>query len=362
MTTADSRMSRVGFVLAATASIVAEGLFVWPLHVVVAAGQNAILAVGITGGWTVAIALAHPAALPSVPRLRHAFRVLDILGWMVLGTVDTVMIVSLMAMLKTFYFFETPLWALLLPFCAVVGWAAAKPRATVNRLATFWVPILFVGSLIVALMAMSHIHYPRTLLPNQAVDGKAVVQATAVMAYMVAPVGLTLRGLATSVQTPPTTAVRLWGPLLAWSFLLALYLLVVGTLGPNALIHLRWPIVFMLDQITLDSAFFISRVGIAVIFGWTLGIALGLIIHVDLIGESAQTQWTHPATRGVVAGSVTCLWFFAALFTTTPATASRLLLSWLDPAAIGYLGIEAALLFIVAIIRRTHTSKAKESD
>lgn len=351
MTAADPRMSRVGLVLTMTASIVAEGLFVWPLHVVVAAGQNAILAVSIVGGWVVAISLAHPATLPSTPGWRNVFRILDVLGGLVVGAVDTVMIVSLIAMLKTFYFFETPRWALLMPFCALVGWAAAKPRATTHRLATFWVPILFGGSLLVVLMGLGNIHYPRALLPNQAVQGAAVVQATAVMAYVVAPVGWTLRGLNSAAQAPPTPSVRLWGPLLAWSFLVALYLLVVGTLGPNALIHLRWPIVFMLDQVTLDSAFFVSRVGIAVIFGWTMGIAIGLLIHVDILGEGAQRHWDYPATRGVVAGSAAGLWFIAALLIATPATASYFLLSWLDPAALGYLGIETALLLFLAIKR-----------
>lgn len=347
-------MGRASFVWTVTASIVAEALFVWPLHVVLAAGQNAILAVGLIGGWAVAIALAHPATRPSSAGLRQALRVLDVLGWLLLGAVDTVMLVSLMAMLKTFYFFETPLWALLLPFCALVGWAAAKPRGTAQRLATLWVPLLFAGSLLVVLLAMGNVHYPRTLLPNQTVHGGAVMQATAVMAYVVAPIGVTLRGLGSTVQTPPTAAVRLGGPLLAWSFLTTLYLLVMGTLGPSALIHLRWPIVFMLDQVTVDSAFFISRVGIAVIFGWTLGIALGLLIHIDLMGEGVRHRWPSSATRPVVAGSVTLAWFVAALLIRTPATASTLLLSELDPIALGYLGIEALLLMIVVLSRRTH--------
>ncbi len=349
MTAVDTKMSVVGYVSTVTASIVADALFVWPLHVVVAAGQNAILAVLCIGGWAMTIAGLHTVHRPQPQWVRQVWTIVDVMGWILLWSIDAVMVVSLLSMLKTFYFFETPEWALLLPFCAVVGWGASKPRDTVHSLATFWVPLLFIGSILIVAVAMGNIQYPRALIPNQVVSVRPVFRAIQVMAYVVTPIGVTLRGIASEVQAAPTGLVRVLGPLLAWLFLVLLYLLVVGTLGPSALVHLRWPVVFMLDQVTLDSAFFVSRVGIAVIFGWTMGLALGFMIHVDVMAGGLARLWPNPSARWLVAGGASIGWYWAALGIAAPAMASHVLLVSLDPLAVGYLLTEGALLLTTRV-------------
>jgi len=134
-----------------------------------------------------------------------------------------------------------------------------------------------------------------------------------------------------------------WGPCSCRRrFLGALYVLTVGALGPVALTHVRWPVVFVLDHVTLDSAFFLSRIGIVVVFSWTLGVMLGLIVHLRLVWTLVPVR---PGTRLGGSGILLAGWALVALrLFPSPLASTRVLLRWLDPGAVWYLLVEMIIV------------------
>ena len=102
----ETPLNSMAIIWIAFASIVTDGLFVWPLHIVMAAGQNADITLMLTGLWGIAVALLNPARENQPALWQMIFRGLNILGVLGVVILDAVMVSELSGMLQTFYYFK----------------------------------------------------------------------------------------------------------------------------------------------------------------------------------------------------------------------------------------------------------------
>lgn len=137
--------------------------------------------------------------------------------------------------------------------------------------------------------------------------------------------------------------------------LLAIYGLVTLMLGPNAIPQLRWPLVYSLETITLDSTFFISRLGLAIIFLWTAVVVLAFAVHlrlaVHLIPLSGRRSpfW--------LSGTLGLLYGIGLIVFPTPSASTAWILRVVDPIALGYLVLDHAILLAMSAIVSGHRKR-----
>ncbi len=342
-------LNSLAFVWIVAASIISDGLFIWPLHIVLVAGQNAELAILFADLWAMALALLIPSTPPRGPFWRWLFTGFDIAALTAILAMDAIMLVELFGMMQTFYYFNTPRWALLVPYVAVIGMASVRRNNVPWRVVALWVPLLFLAAGVIIGLAFTTVHNGRVLLPNSDITLFPILRAVTVLGYLGVPVGVTMRLVRGELAEPPKRLLRMAAIGLTVLFLTVLYVLTMGALGPDAIIHTRWPVVFAFDHVTLDSTFFLSRVGILVVFSWTTGIALGLIVHLRMASLLMARRW--PKTSGLLPVAVIIGWMVMGLGISSPQTASSILLRWLDPPADGYCAAEMALLLGYGIVR-----------
>lgn len=119
-----------------------------------------------------------------------------------------------------------------------------------------------------------------------------------ILAYIGLPVGVTWRRVMPRMASPPSPALRVVAMIVPWLFLRGLYVMTMGSLGPEVVTMVRWPVIFALDHVTVDNkAFFLSRIGLIVVFSWTLGVALGLMVHIHLLENVLHRpiiRWVAP--------------------------------------------------------------------
>lgn len=334
MTGRPDRPTRGELLSASVASVLSPALFVWPLHLTLVAGSNALLVLALAGCWAAVVAW---WSLPVGQSAKAGgFVVLDGVAFVLILGIDMAAVSLLGTMLQVFFFFDTPRWALLVPLMALIGWWASRPLAASSRLVMLWTPVLLAGSLLVGVLGLSHMAYPAALWPSNLIRLPEVTGGLGVLAYMGVPLGVTLRRLGSRVPGARPVdglgAVALLGVILG-----SLYALTVATLGPAALVRLRWPVVFTLEQITLDSAFFISRVGIAVIFGWTLAFMLGGLVHLAVI-----SRVTEPPAWAAAIGAAGIL--VGAILLSRPTVTAHWLIGLWDPLCALYLAAELVML------------------
>ncbi|NMP24095.1 hypothetical protein [Sulfobacillus harzensis] len=140
------KLNSVALMWIAFASVVSDGLFVWPLHIVIAAGQNAGIAVLVGALWVLAVAALsnlQPSDAGFWPTVFKGLNAVGLLGVLIL---DGVMLVELFGMLQTFFYFDTPRWALEVPLILAVAVATQRRGAIPWRVVTLWVPILAAGA------------------------------------------------------------------------------------------------------------------------------------------------------------------------------------------------------------------------
>lgn len=342
MTMTDSKMPPVLLVWAVVASVVAGGLFVWPLHVVIVAGQDSgVVLVGF-GLWLAAVALLHPGPEWFDGGWTTWNTALQVTACVGLMGMDGVILAELGGMLQTFYYFETPRWALILVIIGVVGWGARGRGATLWRTVFFWIPILLGITFLTLLIALTNFHYGRVVLPNHVIVISAQLRGFLVLAYVGVPFGATLRSVRHVLGAPSSWGWRLVAIIVPWTLLAALYIMTMGSIGDQALVHLRWPVVFTLDHVTLDSTFFLSRIGLVVVFGWTMGVALGLMVHLRLLIEVAHD--TVPRITPYLPWGVGMFWAVSTMLFPSPDVATQFLLTIVNPCSGLYLLVEMGFL------------------
>lgn len=334
----------------AFAGIVTDGLFVWPLHTVLAAGQNAEFSLLAAAAWGMLVAVLNPVREPQAGIWRWIFRALNTVGAFGLMILDAIMVTELSGMLQSFYYFDTPRWALSTPLIVIVVSAALRRGNVPWRIVGLWVPVLASGAAIILGISFSTVHHLRPLLPNQAVNVMGIIHATGVIAFIGLAVGMTLRMVTVLAAEPPRWTWRLAAIEVPIVFFMFLYVIAMGALGPEALVQVRWPLVFVLDHVTLDSTFFLSRIGILVILTWTVGIGLGLIVHLRLTQWVAKDYWPKASRWAPVA--VGGWWWAVGMLISSPHSATQIVLYWINPAVAAYLGVEFVVLVASRIFMR----------
>lgn len=342
-------LNRLALIWILAATSVIDGLFVWPLHVVIAAGQNADIA--LVGAllwalvWTLVISN-HPSQHAVAQWWTSA---LDIAVVLVLWAVDADMINQLASMLQTFFYFDTPRWALVVPLVVVVMFTFVRNTNTVWHIIVLWVPILLGVSLFIFGLALVNMHHPRAVLPNQVISLRSIAGAVGILAYIGLPVGVTLRRVTPRMASPPSPTLRVLAIVVPWLFLCGLYVITVGALGPEAVTAVRWPVAFTLDHVTLDSTFFLSRIGLVVVFSWTLGVGLGLIVHVRLLENVLHwpiIKWAAPMA-----------WIIASLSLGSPQSSTAILLNVITPIA----QLLVIIDLVSSIVLRVFFRRARET-
>ncbi len=338
----ETPLNSIAIVWIAFASVVTDGLFVWPLHIVLAAGQNAVLALMLTALWAMAVALLTPARESQQGLWALIFRVLNAAGVLGVVILDGAMVAELVGMLQTFYYFETPRWVLSTPLLAAAASAAMRRGNVAWRVISLWVPALAAAAIVILGIAFTTVNHLRPLGPNQIIQVMRVIRATGIVAFVGVSVGVSLRLGSSLAAEPPRWTWRLAAVEAPVLFFILLYVVAMGALGPEALTKVRWPLVFVLDHVTLDSTFFLSRIGIVVILTWTVGMGMGFIAHLRMSQWVVGYQW--PRTARWTPILVTGGWWLAVIVISSPHTATDIILDWIDPAAPWYLGLEFLIL------------------
>ena len=333
-----------------SASILPGSFFFWPLHVVQAAGQNANLVLLLALVWGVLVAILS-GPMPRTQWMNRVITGCDLASLMAVMAVDVVLMNQLSSMLQTFFYFDTPRAALLVPLLGVVGLGVLRSPETVWRLAALWMPVLFLPSTVIGSLALVNVHHIRQLLPNSVIALHPLVRGMAMLAYLAIPLGMTLRRVLPRMAKHPGVRARTVAVLGPWLFLAIFYLVVVGSLGPQAMTQLRWPVVFALDHVTLDSTFFLSRIGMVVVFSWTVGVAIGLMVHLRLLLTVPPCSSLLPQRHWLILG-ILVFWGGLALAIPSPDQSSRLLLHWFNPAIGVYLIVELLGMLSLAYYTR----------
>lgn len=341
-----------------SASLIIGGLFEWPLHIVLAAGQNAGIA--YLGGlcWAFLVAALIRTEAPTGRFWTGILGVVNALALMGVIAVDATMLVQLLGMMQTFFYWQTPRWALTIPLVMLSVMAASARGDTRWRVITLWTPLLFMVSLpVIGMAGLVSIRHGRVLLPNTVLTISPLIQGVGAIAYLGFPLGVTFRVLRTQMAEPPSLTWRLAAVSLPSIFLALLLVLALGALGTVALIHVRWPVIFTLNHITIHGAFFLSRIGIIVIFTWTLGIGLGLIAHLALASQVVASRW-QPLSS-VVPYIIGAGWLAISFLIPSPEAATVILNSWIEPVAETYVIVELLLTIIVRLFSKP---KAPQGD
>lgn len=344
-------------VWATTASALSGELFVWPLHLVMAAGQNSVLVLIWVVLWMVTITLISPSPtkLDGTWSTVHAW--LQGVACVVLIAMDGIMLVELSGMLQTFYYFNTPRWALIFPIIVIAGWGARGISATLWRTISLWIPVLLSITFLILMISLTNVHFGQILLPNHVIILSNQLQGIFVVAYLGLPIGVTIRSLHPILAKPAPKPHRIWAAIAPWMVLSALYVVTMGSIGDQALTRLSWPVVFTLDHVTLDSSFFLSRIGLLVVFGWTVGVALGIMVHIRLLVIFSNTA--APRISHYLPLSIGILWMIETFILKSPDSAAYLLTHMFDPVSSVYLLGEMGFLLTWQLFRKHRNNFSK---
>ena len=350
MTGVDSRPTRAAYVLVVSASLLSQALFCWPLQIAIRAGQNAILVIPFAVGWSVMIAAASTRVMNVNlgARAQVLLRALDLAALSLLIVTDGFVVSMFCSMLRAVFYVETPRPALLLPLVGVATWAAWQGKWAAARVTSLWMPLLFIAAGIGIGLGLTNVGFGRAVIPNRTVLLLPIFQAVGVLAYAAVPLGVTIRQWIPEVQGRIRGRRSTLAVLMPWTLLTTLYAMSVTTLGADALVRVRWPLVFTLEQVTVDSAFFISRIGIGIIFGWTAATIVGGMIHLTTVGGWVSGGARRPSPGwGIVPAAVIIAGI--ALVVSSPTEATRWLIGFWDRFCAAYLIAEALVLFGVLV-------------
>ena len=339
-------------------SVMAASLFVWPLHIVMAAGEDATISMVIAGAFgTLFILLQVIAWDPneSAPLMEWFLTATGVILTLV---VDALVVVLFIDMLKEFFFPETPRVALMAPLLLLVGWWATASWKRIARRAQLWVPLMLVGSLIPIFLSFLNWAHPVALEPHSWTAFVPEMQGAAILTYVVVPLGATVRVAGRRLAGSTGTRVRAGvGAIFGlWLWLALVFVTTVGSLGTDALVHLSWPLVYVLEETTLDSSFVVSRPGVITIFGWSAFIVIALVIHLRLAvtwAEDLDTGWKSIGLVAIGVGEA-AYWAGVALLDTAHQ-ATTVLISEVDPLAAGLIildSVVAAGILLLGVFKR----------
>lgn len=357
-------LGRLEYLTILTGTLIGGSLFVWPLHLVMDAGRESSIAVFMAGVLGTGFIVLQVGAWSPDQDASILEWTLSVAGIILTLAIDAVVSYLFVDMLKEFFFARTPRLALMAPLLALTSWWATASWKRVARRAQLWLPLVFFASVIPVLVSLQNWAHPLALEPRNWTAFGPEVRGALVLTYEAVPIGATARvvGRRLAASARDRLVVALLASATFWFWLFLLYTITVGSLGTDALVHLGWPLVYTLEETTLDSTFVLSRLGVLVIFGWTALVTMSLVIHLRVaatLAEDLRTGWTSINLAAIGLGMA--LFLTALVVFDTGFWATRMLLAYLNPLAEGFIVVDVLAALTVWGLRRVRENSRRKA-
>jgi hypothetical protein len=332
------------FWLVAT-SVVVGGVYIWPQYVVLAAQQNAlwtivgsvVVAYGITWVRVAWIGLTQGTSYVDV--LQRTWGTWGM--WIVFAVnigigvpLDIALLALYGQLMHTIFYPATPGFVIDMVVVAAGVWIARKPLNGVARNVQFWFPGLVALVVAVSFLGFYNVHHRDALVPSNVVQIRPILHGIGVTWYLFVQSELVIF-LAAHVRNTTTRQIHKLarGAILFHGFWLMLfYVIVVGTLGPEATEVLRWPIVYVFSSIVIRSVF-VSGVGTVILLTWTIAFILFLAVHAFCWSWNLQIMLGSGATsRTIILVALGVAMIIASTLIPSPVWASSVVVNFVNPA------------------------------
>lgn len=304
-------------------SVVAGGVYLWPQFLVQQDGPNSLeamftttaIALLITAGYvSLALAVQQPTFAQHVGQLvpgAGIALVFGITGILCLG-IDGLVLDLFGQMMRTFFYPRTPTALLDGTILAVVASLAGRSLVAVGRTMQFWAPIIL-GLLVLILAAL--MGYAQNWLAARPSGNWALypwLHASAGTWYLYAN---------RSVVATLTPHVRWRRPRDAYCWalgaitvqataLLALYVVIVGTLNLPAVAEMAFPLVYVVNLVTIHG-FFLKGLGALAVIVWATSLVAYLTVHAFCFSWNVVSLFPRPSRflRPITVGAVIMGWW-----------------------------------------------------
>ncbi|AUW92833.1 MAG: GerAB/ArcD/ProY family transporter [Sulfobacillus thermotolerans] len=351
-------------------SIVTGAVYIWPQALMTAAQSQSdwavvgsiCLALGMTGLGLIWIQLTPPGIL--VDRLGYAWGplrwILLLIHAVLCLVLDTAVLTLFTQMLAASFYPATPLWIMKGLIIAEAAWFASRSLSNFARNVQFWFPVFAFTFFILAGMGLGHVEAWWAFLPHALKDtgpvGQGIVatwflwkqnEVTATLSHFIRPQNIVMIRRVTLGAIAFQTLV-----------VILVYLITVGTLGPQAVILLRWPLVYVLSNLNV-STFYLSRPGLIILLLWTGSMVFYLASNLFCMGINfsrlitGSYKSTMPTTL-----IIAIIMMVGSCFIDTPTQSTHLVVDFFDPIDLGYsfvvISLSILLTLIVTSWRRHH--------
>lgn len=367
-------ISRSEFFFVTSISIVAGGVYIWPQAVIADAGLDApwsimlLISIELIIVW---LQTAWPGGIHGETALS---RMRPLWGWvrwpifaMTLGVyfaLDATLFALFSQMLHMEFYPLTPRWVFGLSALGLAGWLGGKSLAQVARNAQWWLPLVVSSFFILATMSLGNFHQGTAVRPSAIIAIGPVVKALISTGYLWIQSDVIVT-FGAHVRETSWRQIRVWA-LAAVAFqgtvLITIYVLVVGTLGPNMAKTLEWPMIYIFTNLTVQTLF-ISKPGLLIVIAWVIALVMYEMVHLLTLSLNIQDGFSLSARgRNVTVWAMVILLAAIASRLTTPLMATHLLLHWVDPTILVLTGITSILSPLLVRWRLGHRNKRTASS
>ncbi len=328
-------------------SVVVGGVYIWPQYVVMAARQNALWSLlgsilvayaltwvrtgwaGLTQGTSYAEVLQNTWGLTGMWLLFVVNLIIGVL-------LDIALLALYGQLMHTVFYPATPRLIVDVVVVASAAWIATKPLNGVARNVQIWFPFLGLLVLLVSFLGLPNIHHWDALTPSNTVQIFPILRGVGVTWYLFVQ-GEVMIYLAAQVRNTTMRQIRkLAGRAILFqgSWLVLFYVIVVGTIGPEATQALRWPIVYVFSSIIVRSLF-LSGVGTFILLTWTVSLILYLAVHSFCWSWNLEIMLdTGGTTRSIIVVALALAVVIGSTWISSPVEASGVVVTFVNPADI----------------------------
>ncbi len=350
-------------------SIVTGGIFIWPQAVLSTAGNNALwaiigsimLALAITSALFIWMELTSSGIF--VERLQQTWGFL-VWPWMLIYTllrmaIDTALITLFAYMLTTIFYPFTPLWVLKLVILLEAGWFGGRQLTILSRNIQFWFPVLALTFFFLAALTIPNAETLWALWPSTHVILTPLMQAIIGTWFLWTQndVFVTISHFVRPQKARLIRKLAMSAIIFQTIVILIIYLIAVGTIGPEAVMSLRWPLVYVLSNLS-SHTFYLSRPGLIILLTWTGGVVFYSAAHFFCLSINLSqlvTKSFHWAPQ--ISWATAAIEFLASFLLPTPSRASHFVLSVFDPVDLSF----TSLMFILSILIRLFVVRRRRS-
>ena len=370
-------IGRLQFFFFLTMSMVVGGVFLWPQAVLSKAANNSLwaicgsimLALIITFALFVWMSLTDPGIFAD--RLKQTWGFLA-WPWMLIYAllrmvVDTALLTLFAQMITTVFYPMTPLWVLKLLVLIEAGWFGGRQLPVLSRNIQFWFPVLASSFFLLSIWSFGDVQNSWALWPSPHVVLTPVMQAVIGTWFLwtqndvLVTISHFLRpAKAALMRKLVVAAIGLQSVVL-----FVIYVVTVGSIGPEAVMSLRWPLVYVLSNVS-SHTFYLSRPGLIIMLTWTGGMVFFSATHlfslsINLSQLISQSYRLAP----YISWGAALAEFAASFLLPTPIVASHIVLDLFDPVDITVISLMLTLSIIIrlfALRKRNRSGERKSTE